>query len=504
MKKLLTVILILIMSVATVACGTTKSTTSTPVTKSGGNLRIGITTDPDGLDPHRTVAASTFTITNNIYDTLVGVTTKGEIVPRLAEKWSQSEDKKEITFNLKKGVKFHNGREMTAEDVKFSFNRLLEKESPRAADYSNISEINVIDPYTISFKTKQLDVALISTFAYPWTAIVPKEAVAELKTKPVGTGAFKLVEWIPQQQVVLEKNKDYYGKAPALDKVTFKTMPVDTSQIASLQAGELDMISISGDKVESLKSDPKITVIKAPQYSVQVLALNNKNKALSDVRVRQAISMALDKKAIIDGASWGFGDVIGSHMPTLSPNYIDTNSVLGHDVEKAKQLLAEAGYANGLELTIALPKPYKIHVDSGQIIADQLKKVGINVKIEIVEWGFWLKDIYTERKYDMTVTAHTGRLDPYVLLMRYDSKSKENYLNYNNEKIDTLLVDAKKEINDKKRKEIYNEIQMILAKEVPAVYIQTPYSLMAMNSKVKGMAFYPIDIYELKDISFES
>ena len=198
-----------------------------------------------------------------------------------------------------------------------------------------------------------------------------------------------------------------------LDKVTIKTLPVSASQLTSLESGTVDVIyDVTGEMAKVIATKEDLKLINAPQYMVQVLALNNAHPALKDVRVRQAISMAIDKETIILGANDGFGDVIGSHMPSISPYYVDTTSVLKHDVERAKELLKEAGYENGLNLKLTLPKQYKLHVDSGQIIADQLSKIGINAEIEVIEWASWIKDVYTERKYEMTVVGHTGRLDP--------------------------------------------------------------------------------------------
>lgn len=473
----------------------------TEVNEAKKELNMALSVDPDGLDPHRTTAASSFQITNNIFDTLVKVTPEGKFIPGLAESWEISEDGLTITFSLRKGVTFHNGREMTAEDVKFSFERLKNEESPRSGDYANIVEINVLDDYTIEFVTENLNVSLLSDFAYPWAAIVAEEAEADLRNKPIGTGPFKLEEWIPQQQLVLTKNENHYDPA-FLDKVTFKIMPDATSRVSALQAGELDIISVTGDLVSQFEGNDSFTIIENETNAIQLMAMNLENEALADVRVRQAINYAVNKEALIETVWWGYGQEIGSHYPPMLKEYVDTTDVIRYDPERAKELLADAGYADGLELDMYLPAPYQAYVDAGQIIADELQKVGITVNIEIVEWGVWLEDIYKNRQYDLTVVGHTGRLDPYILLARYHTDSAENYFNYSNDRVDEILTLVTKEVDEEKRLALYQEIQEILAEEVPALYIQSPIELVVTASDVAGYVSYPIDIYEMKDVYF--
>lgn len=472
--------------------------------KYGGKLVYALSNDVDGLDPHRTVSASTFQVTNNIFDTLIGVTPKGELVPRLAKEWHSSEDGLTWTFSLQENVKFHNGRMLTADDVVYSFHRLKEKGSPRAKDYANIIEVKADGENKVIFSLGQADATFLSSLAMPWTAIVAKEADADMKNQPIGTGPYKLVEWVPQQSITLQKNENYFVKGkPYLDEVTFQIIPEATTLLANLQSGTIDIAGISGEQVDQIKNDPTLKVIESPMNNVQVLALNNKRKPLDDVRVRQAISMAINKQQVIDGANWGYGQAIGSHMAPTSPYYVDTTQILPYDLDKAKSLLKEAGYEKGFSMKLSLPEPYKIHVDSGQIIADQLKKIGINLEIEMVEWGKWVQDVYTGRNYDMTIISHTGRLDPDAMLSRYQIDSGENYFNYENQEVDKAIKEAKITLDEKKRRQLYEFVQKTLAKEVPAVYIQAPYALIGMKKLVQGYEVYPIDIIELSNIYLE-
>lgn len=396
------------------SCGTSNSEDSvgqTPAPPSqtaesqsaGRELSMALSVDPDGLDPQRTTAASTFQITNNLYDTLLRVNTDGSLREGLAQKWEVSEDGLTLTFHLRPDVRFHNGDICDAQAVVASFQRLKEEESPRAADYANYT-FSVQDADTVVVTCEALDVAALSNFAYPWSAVVDVKAADTLKNQPVGTGPYRLQEWVPQQSLTLAKNPDY-------------------------------------------------------------------------------------------------GQKIGSHYPTVLKEYVDMNDRYPYDPEKAKELLSQAGYQDGLTLEMYLPKSYPAYVSAGQVIADSLKEVGITCNITIVEWAAWLSDVYNGRNYDLTVVGHTGRLDPYVLLARYQSDSSENYFNYSNEEVDQLLADYKSETDEDKRTEIVQRVQEILAQDVPAYYIQDPITIYVTDSAVTGFQLYPIDIYELKDIS---
>jgi peptide/nickel transport system substrate-binding protein len=336
---------------------------------------------------------------------------------------------------------------------------------------------------------------------YPWTAIVPSEAAETLQTNPVGTGAYKFVQWIPQQQVVLTRNDDYYLAKAKIKQLEFVLIPDATSQLADLQVGHTHITEITGSQVQTVNESQDLKVYTEPMNAVQILALNMENKYLSNVKVRQAIAKAINKDDIINTAVWGYGDKVGSHLPVNYPDYVDTNSVMPYDPEGARKLLAEAGYSQGLMLELALPKTYQIHVDTGQIIADQLRQIGITANVVIMEWGQWLSDVYSGKKYDMTVVALSGRLDARYFLKRYHSNSKD-FISLLTGEVDQLLDQSAKESDPDKRKEIFKQIQMILAEKVPVVYIQTPHKIFGEAKNIEGFRIYPIDIYEYKDVYF--
>jgi peptide/nickel transport system substrate-binding protein len=498
---------VIVATLALAGCSSPTASSGTPVQTievRGGSLVVAIAANPDGFDPHKVVAAATFQVSRNIYDTLVRTDDQSRIQPELAEKWAPSSDGLKWTFTLREGVKFQNGRVLTSDDVKYSFDRILDKAtaSPRAADYAVIQSVTAPDARTVVFELKQAQTAFLSNLAYGWTAIVPKEAVDTLSDKPVGTGPFKLVEWVKDGSVTLERNPDYFVKGqPYLDKVVFRVITDSAARLAALRAGEVDVIpELPAQEIAAMRKDSAFHVIEQPFNGNQLLAINNKQAPFDNVKVRQALEYAIDKKAVIDTAQFGIGVPIGSHLPPATDYYVDLTSKYPYNPEKAKQLLAEAGFPTGFETTIILPQPYDYHIRNGQAIAEQLAKVGIKCKLETLEWGTYLSQVYNGRQYALTTLGHTGRLDPDPFLNRYVSTSKENYMNYSNPKYDELAAQGAVETDLKKRHEIYAQMQTLLADDAAAVYLLSPTSSVTVAKSVQGWIVYPIDIYDLRTV----
>jgi len=513
MKKLLASVIAGVMILGLAACGSSDKEADTAAadnaqTENTGDvnetrpLKVGYMADPEGLDPQKTSAVATFNVTGNLYESLIAVTPDFEFEPRLCESYTVSDDGLEITFKLKEGVKFHDGTDMTSEDVKFSFERLQEEDSPKASGYKNIKEIVCDDDYTVTFKTETLDVDLVKSFAYPWAVIVPSDGgAANLKTNPVGTGAYKFVSWTPQEKVILTRFDDYHGEPAIIKDVELYLVSDYTTALADLTVGKLDITEVSGDEIKIINETDGISVFTQEMNAVQLLGVNNSDPVLSDLRVRQAIAMALNKQEIIDNAIWGYGTVIGSALPTVSPDFVDTTDILPQDIDRAKELLAEAGYADGLTLKLKLPKEYQIHVDTGLIIKDQLAKVGINVETEIIEWGTWMSDVYTNRDYQMTVVNLSGKLDTQTFLKRYISTGSD-FVRLDSGEVDEILAATPSMTDEAERHEAYVEVQKIIAEKLPAIYIQTMHKIFGINDDVQNFHMYPIDIYEYKDVYF--
>ncbi|HPL28737.1 MAG TPA: ABC transporter substrate-binding protein [Anaerolineae bacterium] len=470
----------------------------------GGALTVAIAADPDGLDPHKTVAAATFQITRNIYDTLVQADDKGRIVPDLALSWEPSADGLTWTFTLREGVKFHNGRTMTADDVKYSFERLLAPEtaSPRAKDFAVVQSVAAPDAKTVVFTLKAPSAPFLSNLAYGWAAIVPQEAAATLRDQPVGTGPFKVVQWVKDSHVALERFDDYFVPGvPYLDTATFRVITDPSSRMAALRAGEVDVIpELPVQEVAAVRQEADLKIIEVPFNGIQYIAVNNAQPPFDNVKVRQALNHAVDKQAVIDAAQFGIGVPIGSHMPPVTEYYVDLAGRYPYNPEKAKQLLAEAGYPNGLETTMILPQPYDFHIRNGQVVADQLAKVGIKVKLETMEWGTWLKQVYNGRQFALTAIGATGRLDPAPFLSAYVSTSAENMRNYANTQFDELAAQGAVEADAARRREIYAQMQTLLADDAAAVFLLAPLSSVTLRRPVQGWVVYPIDIYDLRTV----
>ncbi|MGA9350810.1 MAG: ABC transporter substrate-binding protein, partial [Anaerolineae bacterium] len=292
-------LLTLILAGLLTACGPKASPTpspgpTVPTAQRGGSLTVAVAADVDGLDPHKTVAAATFQITRNLYDTLVQVDPQSRIEPDLATSWETSADGLKWTFHLRDGASFHNGRAMTAADVKYSFERILDPDtaSPRAKDYQIIAAIETPDDHTVVFTLSQPQAAFLSNLAYGWTAIVPQEAAETLRDHPVGTGPFQFVEWVPDSHVKLRRFEKYFlADVPYLDEVTFRVITDPAARLISLKTGEVDVVpEVPAQEIAGIKEEPGIKVIQQPFNGIQLLAINNARAPFDDLRVRQALN----------------------------------------------------------------------------------------------------------------------------------------------------------------------------------------------------------------------
>ncbi len=459
-------------------------------------LTMAISVDPDGLDPQRTAAAATFEITNNLYEPLVVPGDNGELEPCLAQSWEVAEDGMSVTFHLRDGLAFSNGNACDAAAVVASLERLASDDSPRCAEYKGLS-FEAPDELTVVVTSEALDVALPTKFASPWSGVVDVSEADSLSTRSAGTGPFVVEEWVPQQRVSLKANPSYWGEAPQVSGVELRLLPDAAAQVSALRAGDVDIIwAQQPSQLDPFQGQDGFKILEFPMNGVQLMAMNCANEALADVRVRQAINLAVDKDALIEAVWWGYGQKIGSHFPPVAQGFVDTSDTYGFDPDAAKALLEEAGYGDGLTLRMRLPESYPNYVDAGQVIADSLKKVGITCDIEIVDWSTWLSDVYNGRDYDLTVVGHTGRVDPIVLLARYGSESSENYFNYSNKEVDDLIASYRSELDGDKRTAYVETIQRILAEDVPALYIQTPVMVYVTAKDVEGFELLPLDLYD--------
>jgi len=450
----------------------------------GGTLTITLSAEPPGLDPTTSPAATIKRVVHyNLLESLLKVDRKGEIVPALAKGYEVSKDGREYTFHLQRGIKFHEGKPCTAEDVKFSFERLLDPKTAAVNRkyYVGIESVQVINPLTVKFKVKRFDSNFLFNLARGDAVIVSRDTVDRLKSQPIGTGPFKLLEWKRGDSVTMVRNPDYYIKGiPYLEKVVFKFIPDPSAQLAALRAGDVDVIAydLSPENAVLLEKDPRFKVLKGNTTTDVIMAINNSRRPLNDPRIRQAITLAIDRQAVIQGAVAGYGSPIGSHMDPTNPYYVDLTGLYPYNPEKAKQLLAEAGYPRGFGAVLKLPEPYAYARRSGEIIADQLSRVGIKLLIEVIQWGQWIDRVFKNAEYDLTVIGHAEPFDIEIY------GRPDYYFRYNNPRFQELMKKAEEEMNEQERKKIYAAAQRMLADDFVNAYLFVYPALPAMKKEV--------------------
>ena len=380
------------------------------------SVTIGMVLEPPGLDPTSAPASAIGEVTQyNIFEGLTKINEDFSVTPLLAEKWDFSPDLKTLTFTLKPNVKFQDDEPFTSKDVKFSFDRFAAKDSTNKDKgfFASIESIETPDPTTVVLKFKEPSFEALFHLGMDTAVILDEKSAAGAATSPVGTGPYKLSAWTKGSSLTLDKWDGFRDAAKIpLTHATFRFISDPSAAVAAMLAGDVDAFPRFAN-VEALgqfKSDPRFQVLVGGTEGKTILAMNNKKKPLDDLKVRQAIAYAIDRKAIIDGAMNGLGTPIGSHLTPNDPGYIDLTGMYPHDPEKAKALLKEAGVTTPLELSLILPPPPYAR-QSGEIIAAELAEVGINAKIQDVEWAQWLSGVYKDKNYDLTIISHVEPLD---------------------------------------------------------------------------------------------
>jgi peptide/nickel transport system substrate-binding protein len=447
-------------------------------------LTIALLAEPPGLDPTTNPGATIKRVVHyNLLESLLKVDRNGKVVPALARTYRVSKDGREYTFSMQKRVLFHDGTPCTTADVKFSFERILDPKSaaPYRMFYEMIESIQVLDPLTVKFTLKKIDSNFIFNLARGDAVIVPRRAVDQLKSLPIGTGPFKLAGWKRGDSVTLVRNPYYYIQGiPYLDKVIFKFIPEPGAQLGALRAGDVDVIAydLSPENAALLEKDPRFKVLKGNTTTEVILAMNHSRKPFSVRRVREAMPLAIDRQAVIQGAVAGYGTPIGSHMDATNPYYVDLAGLYPYNPEKAKQLLTEAGYPYGFEAVLKLPEPYAYARRSGEIIADQLSKIGIKLTIEVMQWSQWIDRVFKNADYDLTVVGHAEPFDIEIY------SRPDYYFRYNNPTFQELMKNAEGEMREPVRKKIYEAAQRLLADDFVNVSLFVYPVLPAMKKEV--------------------
>lgn len=465
--------------------------------KAGGTLTIGTNQDAVGFDPHLTNATASYRILENVYNGLLTFNDKLEIQPDLAESYTV-DSPTQYTFKLRKGVKFHNGRELKATDVKYSLERIADEKtgSPRRTELTPIDKIETPDDYTVVIKLKNPYSPLLAILANRTTAIVPKEVVdangGKMDKVAVGTGPFKFVEYVPNTRTKLEKNPDYFVKGqPLLDAVIYQPIPDDTARSTAVRTGAVDMIEYAPAKDLALfKSDSKIVLTGEGNNNVRYLAFNTKVKPFDNVKVRQAIAWAVDRKAVLDAAVSGAGTELnaGPFLPSFWPGL--QQPYYKQDLAKAKQLLTEAGYPNGFKAKLKNTPTYAFLGNAGIVVQEQLKAVGIEFEIISLEWSVFLRD-YLAKDFEAIVSGYSAFVDPHPPLDgTYVTGRQNNFMSYSNPKFDELVAKAATISDQAERAKLYREAQTLLLEDSPMVFLYAANEYEAMQSYVKGYVHF--------------
>jgi peptide/nickel transport system substrate-binding protein len=447
---------------------------------------IGTQLEPPVLDPTANPAAAISEVLyGNVYEGLVQFAADGSALPRLALSWEISSDGLTYVFHLKSGVRFHDGSEFDAAAAKYSLERILAPGStnPQRERLRAIRAIEVVDPLTLRVLLSRRSGGLLQSLAFG-SAVMVSPSATNNAVQPIGTGPFRFLRWRRGDSITLERNPDYQGPPALLSQVTFKFITDPTAAFAALMAGDVDAFSNypAPESFSQFAVDRRFKVFTGTTEMETVLGLNERVAPLHNVLVRRAISYALDRHAIIDGAMFGYGTPIGSHFPPGNPAYVDLTGVYPHDIAKAKELLTQAGYPHGFSMTLKLPPPSYAR-RSGEIVASQLAQIGIRVHIENLEWAQWLDQVYTRHDFDMSIVGHAEPLD-YHIYARDDY-----YFGYSSPEFKALIAALDDSVEPAVRKDLLQQIQRKLADDAVNGFLFQYPRLDIWNAHAHGVDF---------------
>jgi len=496
--------------------GTFSLVTAQAGVKYGGTLTFVIGVPPVTLAPGKSVASIVNTIRAAIYETLVDRDLEGNFVPGLATSWEVSEDGTEWTFHLRRDVKFHSGKMLSAEDVKATFDRLLNPSYalPLSKIFRVIKSVQIIDDYTVKFVTEKPVADMLARMAYAHAEIIGKEAVekygADLDWVEDGTGPYKLESYVPEESVTLVRFNDYWGGKPYLDKIVFKVVREDATRVAMLETGQADVVvNVPAADVPRLQANPNIEIHIEPSSRVAHIGLNCQKPPFNDVRVRQALNYAIDREAIIKGILKGVGKPAYSIVSPIVWGYYKVEKYY-YDPQKAKKLLAAAGYPNGFKATLWTPQGrYFMDKETAVAVQAQLREVGVDVDVRVIDWATYLsllrKPLEESRTEMYLLGWESGTGDiAYILDLVFDSAAwppeSWNTMFYKDTAVD-VLIDAGKVTTDlKDRHEIYKGLQKLVVDDAPWIFLYVYQMVTGMRSNVHGLRLLPTEVFTIKKV----
>lgn len=475
--------------------------------KSGGVLIYATGVDAQTLDPQFVTDIPTFRVVRYIHEPLTQQDESGKIVPALATSWTLSVDKKTWTFKLRPKVKFHDGTPLNAEAVKFTFDRLLDPAtgSPRRSTLAAVSEIKVVDDLTVAVVTKEPYAPLLAQLSsYNVSIMSPtqvKKAGADVHKLPVGTGPFKFKSWQPGEKVLLSRNDEYWGEKPKLDGVEIRAVPEDSARVLQLLGGEADVISgVPTVMLKRLQGTPAVKVMRRTGYRTIYLGMNVSMPPFNDLRVRQAIAHAINKQALVSGVLSGVGTLGGSYESSAIENSAKDLPPYAYDKAKARELLKQAGFANGFSTDFYVPTGlYTMDRPLGEAIQAQLAEVGIKANIKAPETSAYLTTL-AGQKAPMFLGGKgspTGDMDLTQTLSN-GSNERMNHFAFKSPQVDKLIAEQRVAVEPERRKKILHDLQSQVYRELPHITLYYEDQLFATRSKVHN-----VDIYVNEFVSFQ-
>ena len=449
------------------------------------DITVALQLEPPHLDPTSAAAGAIDSVLySNVFEGLTRFMGDGSVVAGLAESWEISEDGLTYTFRLRDGVTFHDGTTMDAEDVKFSLDRARAEDSVNAqkALFAGITDVSVESPTSVKVTLSEPNGNFLFNMAWGDAVIVAPESIEGIKQTPIGTGAFKFVNWVQGDRIDLERNADYWGTAPALEKATFKFISDPTAAFAAVMAEDVDVFSgfPAPENLPQFEADPRFQVLVGSTEGETILSTNNKMPPFDNVKVREAMAHAIDRQAIIDGAMFGYGTPIGTHFAPHNPAYVDLKNLSNYDPEKAKALLAEAGFPDGFETTLHLPPPSYAR-RGGEIIAAQLAEVGIKAEITNVEWAQWLETVFRGKNFGLTIVSHTEPMDIGIYA------NPDYYFQYDNPTFQGLMTSLTATTDPDMRNALMAEAQKTISTDYVNGYLFQLAALSVAKAGVQGL-----------------
>ncbi|HEV7346462.1 MAG TPA: ABC transporter substrate-binding protein [Devosia sp.] len=477
---------------ARVALATLLSTAALAMPAQAANLRLAWAQDATGLDPHTQTAFSSLRLLELIYEPLVRLDASLDVVPAIAESWEFSDDGLTLTFNLDPDASFSDGTAVTSEDVKASFERLLDEATGAAArsNFLSIASIDTPDPQTVVFNLSQPDAPILVAMATANAAVVPASAIADgsVATTTLGSGPFVLEQWDPNAQATLSVNENWAGGDIAYEGITISVLPDETAILSSLRAGQTDFALLNDPLVATLvPTEPNLQLNAVPGLAYNVLQLNPSREPMDNLLVRQAMSCAINRQEIVDAALIGEGEVTG---PLTMPVYASVPSSLfcyEQDLEKARALMDEAGVDGFTATVIAATGEPPIASAEAQVLQSQLAEIGIELEIELMELSVYV-DRWLAGDFDMAVAQNGGRPDPYPMYNRYFTKDGNlvKVSQFTDDELDSLLQQGRVETDVDARREIFQAFEARLAELSPWLWLSTSNIYTAQLQSLSG------------------